>query len=175
MAIRAFKGVRPRIHPTAFIEDSAQVIGDVEIGEDASVWFNTVVRGDVHYIRIGARSNIQDLSMIHVLRDRAPTTLGEDVTVGHHVVLHGCRIGNRVLVGIGAVVMDEVEVGDDCLVAAGSLLTPGTKVPSGVLVLGSPARVKRDLTAEEREFVASRAANYVRYAREHRDSRRGEG
>ena len=171
MTIRAFKGVHPRIHPTAFIEDSAQVIGDVEIGEDASIWFNTVIRGDVHHIRIGARTNIQDLSVVHVLKDRAPTIIGEDVTVGHHVVLHGCRIGSRVLVGMGAVILDEVEVGDGCLIAAGALVTPGTKIPSGMLALGSPARVKRELTEDERALVASRAANYVRYAREYRDSR----
>jgi carbonic anhydrase/acetyltransferase-like protein (isoleucine patch superfamily) len=174
MTIRAFKDRQPRIHPSAFIEDSAQVIGDVEIGEDASIWFNTVVRGDVHFIRIGARTNVQDLSMVHVLNGRSPTILGEDVTVGHHVVLHGCRVGSRVLVGMGAILMDDVEVGDDCLVAAGSLLTPGTKVPSGMLAMGSPARVKRELTPEEHQLVASRAAHYVRYAREHRDSRRDE-
>jgi carbonic anhydrase/acetyltransferase-like protein (isoleucine patch superfamily) len=174
MTIRSFRGKHPRIHPGAFVEDSAQLIGDVEIGEDASIWFNTVVRGDVHYIRIGARTNIQDLSMVHVLGGRSPTIIGDDVTVGHHVVLHGCRIGNRVLVGMGAVLLDDVEVGDDCLVAAGSLVTPGTKIPAGMLALGSPARVKRELTPEEHELVASRAVNYVRLAREHRDSRRDE-
>lgn len=174
MTVRAFKGIHPRIHPSAFVEDSAQVIGDVEIGEDSSIWFNTVVRGDVHHIRIGARTNIQDLSMVHVLKDRSPTVIGDDVTVAHHVVLHGCAIGNRVLIGMGAVIMDDVEVGDDCLVAAGSLVTPGTKIPPGTLAMGSPARIKRSLTEDEHALVTSRAKNYVRYAREHRDSR-GEG
>lgn len=173
MTVRAFGGVHPKIDPTAFIEPSAQIIGDVEIGEQSSVWFNSVIRGDVNPIRIGRRTNIQDLSMVHVTKDRTQTKLGDDVTVGHHVVLHGCRIGNRVLVGMGAILMDEVEVGDDCIVAAGALLTPGTQVPPGSLVVGSPARVKRPLTDEERAFLVTSSANYVGYAEAHRDALRG--
>ncbi|MGQ0508495.1 MAG: gamma carbonic anhydrase family protein [Myxococcaceae bacterium] len=171
MTIRRFKQHQPRIHETCFIEDSAQVIGDVEIGEDSSVWFNTVIRGDVNPIRIGRRTNIQDLSMIHVLKDRYPTFIGDEVTVGHHVVLHGCRVGNRVLVGMGAIIMDDVEVGDDCVVAAGALLTPGTRVPPGSLVVGSPARVKRGITDTERSWLKESAQNYVGYSREHLESR----
>lgn len=171
MPIRAFRQKSPRIHPSCFVEDSAHVLGDVEIGEDSSVWFNTVVRGDVHEIRIGRRTNIQDLSMVHVLSNQFGTYVGDDVTVGHHVVLHGCRIGDRVLVGMGAVVMDGVEVGDDCIIAGGALLPPGMKVPAGSLVVGSPAKVKRAINDEERAWLARSAANYVEYSREHRASR----
>jgi len=168
MSVRPFKGMTPRVPASCFIETSAQVIGDVELGEDCSVWFNTVIRGDVHSIRIGARTNIQDLSMVHVLKNRYATHIGDDVTVGHHVVLHGCRVGNRVLVGMGAILMDDVEVGDDCVIAAGALLSPGTKVPPGQLVLGSPAKVKRPLTDAERAWIRQSALNYVQYAAEYR-------
>lgn len=170
MTIRAFKGIHPRIHPDAFVEDSAQVIGDVEIGEGSSIWFNTVIRGDVNPIRIGARTNIQDLSMVHVLKDRYATHIGDEVTVGHHVVLHGCRIGHRVLVGMGAILMDDVEVGDDCIIAAGALLTPGTRIPPGSLAVGSPAKVKRPLTDAERTWLRTSAQNYVEYAQAYRES-----
>jgi carbonic anhydrase/acetyltransferase-like protein (isoleucine patch superfamily) len=168
MPVRSFKGVTPQIHPSCFIEASAQIIGDVEIGEDSSIWFNTVVRGDVNVIRIGRRTNIQDLSMVHVLKDKYATHIGDEVTVGHHVVLHGCRVGNRVLVGMGAVLMDDVEVGDDCIVAAGALLSPGTRIPSGHLALGSPAKVKRPITPDERAWLTQSAANYVGYAAEYK-------
>ncbi len=168
MAIRAFKGVTPRVPESAFVEQSAQVLGDVELGEESSIWFNTVLRGDVNAIRVGRRTNIQDLCMVHVTSKRFPTTIGDEVTVGHHVVLHGCTIGNRVLVGMGAIVMDGVEVGDECIVGAGALLTPGTKVPSGSLVVGSPARVKRPITDEERAFLKVSADGYVNNARDHR-------
>ncbi len=164
MSIRAFKGLAPKIHATCYVEHSAQIIGDVEIGEQSSVWFNTVIRGDVNRIRIGRRTNIQDLSLIHVLKDRHATTIGDEVTVGHHVVLHGCTVGNRVLVGMGAVLMDGVVVEDDCVIAAGALLTPGTRVPTGMLAVGSPAKPKRPLTPEEREWLSRSAANYVEYA-----------
>jgi carbonic anhydrase/acetyltransferase-like protein (isoleucine patch superfamily) len=169
MTVRAFQGVSPVIPASCFIETSAQIIGDVRMGEGSSVWFNSVVRGDVNAIRIGQRTNIQDLSMIHVLKDRFATHLGDDVTVGHHVVLHGCRIGNRVLVGMGAVVMDDVEVGDDCIIAAGALLTPGTKIPSGMLAVGRPAKPLRPVTDSERAWLVQSAQNYVGYARQYLD------
>jgi carbonic anhydrase/acetyltransferase-like protein (isoleucine patch superfamily) len=165
VAVRPFQGTHPQIHPSCFIESSAQVIGDVDIGEGSSVWFNTVIRGDVNRIRIGRRSNIQDLSLVHVLKDKFPTLIGDDVTVGHHVVLHGCRLGHRILVGMGAVLMDDVEVGDDCIIAAGALLTPGTQIPPGHLALGSPAKVSRPLTDEEREWLVQSARNYEGYAK----------
>lgn len=171
MALRRFKDQFPRVHPSCFIEESAQVIGDVELGEDSSVWFNSVLRGDVNSIRIGRRTNIQDLTLLHVTTQRHATQVGDDVTVGHHVVLHGCTVGHRVLVGMGAVLMDGVVVGDDCIVGAGALLTPGTQVPPGSLVVGSPAKVKRPLTEQERAFLLESARNYVRTAAEHRASR----
>jgi carbonic anhydrase/acetyltransferase-like protein (isoleucine patch superfamily) len=167
VSVRPFRGVHPRIDPSCFVETSAQVIGDVELGADSSIWFNTVVRGDVNAIRIGRRTNIQDLCMVHVLKDKFETHVGDDVTVGHHVVLHGCRVGHRVLVGIGAILMDGVEVGDDCIVAAGALLTPGTKIPPGQLALGSPAQVKRPLNEGERAWLRQSAQNYVGYARDY--------
>ena len=168
MGIRSFQGVNPRLHPSVFVADGAQVIGDVEIGEDSSVWYNTVLRGDVNSIRIGRRSNIQDLTMMHVHKGRHPCVVGDDVTVGHRVVLHGCRVGNRVLVGIGAVLLDGVVIEDDSFVAAGSLLTPGTLVPAGSMVMGAPGKVKRVLTAEERAGLLTSAAGYVLNARAHR-------
>jgi carbonic anhydrase/acetyltransferase-like protein (isoleucine patch superfamily) len=168
MGIRGFQGVKPRLHPSVFVADGAQVIGDVEIGEDSSVWYNTVLRGDVNAIRIGLRSNIQDLTMVHVHKGRHPCVVGDDVTVGHHVVLHGCRVGNRVLVGIGAILLDGVVVEDDSFIAAGTLLTPGTAVPAGSMVMGTPGKVKRALTPEERAFLLVSAAGYVLNARAHR-------
>ena len=126
--IRAYKGITPQIAPTAFIESSAQVIGDVHIGEESSVWFNCVLRGDVYYIRIGSHTNIQDGTVIHVTNGRYATVLGDYVTVGHSAVLHGCTIKDRVLVGIGAIVLDNVTVGEDSFIAAGALVTPGTTV-----------------------------------------------
>jgi carbonic anhydrase/acetyltransferase-like protein (isoleucine patch superfamily) len=168
MPQRAFQGIAPRVHPSVFIADGAQVIGDVEIGEESSVWYNAVLRGDVNRIRIGRRTNIQDLSVIHVHKNRFPCIVGDDVTAGHHVVLHGCTIGNRVLVGIGAVVLDGVVVEDDSFIAAGTLLTPGTVVPAGSLMMGAPGKMKRALTSEEREGLLVSAAGYVLNARAHR-------
>jgi carbonic anhydrase/acetyltransferase-like protein (isoleucine patch superfamily) len=168
--IRAFNGVTPKIPQSCFIEESAQIIGDVTLGEESSVWFNSVLRGDVNALRIGRRTNIQDLCMVHALKDRFGTTIGDDVTVGHHVVLHGCVVKDRVLVGMGAILMDGVEVGSDCVIAAGALLAPGLKVPDGSLVLGSPAKVKRPLTPEERAWILTSAKNYIGYAQEHRRS-----
>lgn len=171
MTTRSFRGKAPLIPASCFIEESAQIIGEVVFGEESSVWFNSVVRGDVNPIRIGARTNIQDLSMVHVLSHKFGTVIGDDVTIGHHVVLHGCTIGSRVLVGMGAILMDAVEVGDDCLIAAGALLTPGTKIPAGSLVIGSPAKVKRALNDEERAHLVQSAQSYVGYAREYRNER----
>ncbi|HYV47767.1 MAG TPA: gamma carbonic anhydrase family protein [Myxococcaceae bacterium] len=164
MSVRAFKGMAPKLHPSVFVEQSATVIGDVEIGEQSSIWFNTVVRGDVNRIRIGRRTNIQDLSLIHVQKDQYATTIGDEVTVGHHVVLHGCTVGNRVLVGMGAILMDGVVVEDECIVGAGALLTPGTRIPTGMLAVGSPAKPRRPLTPEERAWLSRSAANYAEYA-----------
>jgi carbonic anhydrase/acetyltransferase-like protein (isoleucine patch superfamily) len=168
MGIRAIRGVLPRIHPSVFVAEGAQIMGDVEIGEDSSVWYNTVIRGDVNSIRIGARTNIQDLTMVHVEKGTHPTRLGDDVTVGHHVVVHGCTIGNRVLVGIGAIVLNGVVIEDEVFIAAGTLLTPGTHIPSGSMVMGSPGKVKRPLTDAERTALVPHAAGYVLNAKLHR-------
>jgi len=168
MGIRVFQGVTPRLHRSVFVADGAQVIGDVEIGEESSVWYNTVLRGDVNSIRVGRRTNIQDLTMVHVDKGTYPVTIGDEVTVGHHVVIHGCTIGSRVLVGIGSVVLNGVVIEDDSFIAAGTLLTPGTHVPSGSMVMGSPGRVKRTLTDAERAGLLTSAAGYVLNAKLHR-------
>ena len=154
--ITPFRDISPTIHPTSFIADDAVVIGDVEIGEDASIWFGCILRGDVNYIRIGARTNIQDATVIHVSSKTHPTVVEAEVTVGHRVTLHGCYVETGCLIGIGSTLLDGVRIGRNSLVAAGSLLTPGTDVPEGSLVMGSPARVKRPLTFEEK-------ADLIRY------------
>ncbi len=158
-----YRDKHPLIPPSVFLAENSVVIGDVEMGEDSSVWFGTVIRGDVNYIRIGRGTNIQDNSVVHVTHDTHPTIIGDFVTVGHRVILHGCRIGNHVLVGMGAVVMDGVEVGDYVLIGAGALLTPGKKFPSGVLVAGFPAKVVRDLKEEEIRLIEESARNYISY------------
>lgn len=159
--IQEFKGIAPKIHPSAFVTPDAIVIGDVEIGEDASVWFGSIVRGDVNYIRIGARTNIQDGTVIHVSSKTHPTILEEEITVGHRVTLHGCHVESGCLIGIGSILMDGVRVGANSLVGAGSLLTPDTQIPPNSLVIGSPARVKRSLTDDELAFLARSWRNYV--------------
>lgn len=163
--IRTYQGIRPIIPKSCFVEDTAVVIGDVVMGEDCSVWFNTVIRGDVHYIRIGDRTNVQDLCMLHVTHDTHPLIIGNEVTVGHHVVLHGCTIKDRVLVGMGAIIMDGVVIAEDSVVGAGSLVTEGTIVPAKSLILGSPAKVRRPVTEKELAWIKESAGNYVRYAR----------
>lgn len=159
--ITPFNGIEPRIHPTAFITDDAIVIGDVEIGEDSSVWFGSIVRGDVNFIRIGARTNIQDGTIIHVSSKTHSTTLEDEITVGHRVTLHGCYVESGCLIGIGSILLDGVRVGRNSLVAAGSLLTPGTVIPPRSLVIGSPAKVKRHLTDDELAFLDQSWRNYT--------------
>ncbi|MFN7131259.1 MAG: gamma carbonic anhydrase family protein [Myxococcales bacterium] len=168
MAVRAYRGVSPTIHPTAFVEESAQLIGDVHLGERSSVWFNTVIRGDVHRIRIGAETNVQDLCCLHVLKDRFALTIGDRVTVGHHVTLHGCTVGELCLIGMGAIVMDGAEIGRECIIGAGSLVAPGTIIPPGMLAFGSPAKVRRPLTDAEKAHLRTSASNYVAYAESYR-------
>ncbi len=165
--IRPFGGQAPRLHETVFLADGAVVVGDVEIGADASLWFGAVVRGDVHFIRVGARTNVQDYSVIHVTSRTHPTIVGEEVTIGHRVTLHGCTVGDRCLIGIGAIVMDGAVVGEEAMVGAGALLAPGTVVPPRTLVVGAPAKVKRPLTEREVAHLRTSAENYVRYARQY--------
>lgn len=166
--ILSYTGKTPRLAATAFVAEGAAVTGDVEIGEDSSLWFGVVVRGDVNHVRIGARTNVQDQSVVHVTGGTHPTAIGDDVTIGHRAVLHGCTIHDRCLVGIGAIVLDGAVVGPDAMIGAGALVPPGMVVPPGKLVLGAPAKVKRDLTAEEIAFFRTSAANYVRYAETYR-------
>jgi gamma-carbonic anhydrase len=161
--LRPYRGRLPEIHPTAFVDDSAQVIGDVEIGAESSVWMQAVVRGDVNTIRIGQRTNVQDGTVVHVMHDTHPTKIGDDVTIGHRAIIHGCTLGNRVLIGMGAIVLNGATVGDDAIVAAGSLITEGAIVPPRSLVMGAPGKVRRTLTDDEVRFVLESAANYVRY------------
>ena len=159
--IREFEGKFPHIHPSVYVADNATIIGDVEVGEDSSIWFGSVVRGDVNYIRIGTRTNIQDTSVIHVTSKTHPTILEDEITVGHRVTLHGCHVESRCLIGIGAILLDGVRVGAESLVAAGSLLTPGTQIPPRSFVMGSPAKVKRELTDEELASLDRSWRNYV--------------
>jgi carbonic anhydrase/acetyltransferase-like protein (isoleucine patch superfamily) len=165
--IRPFKSTWPVIDPSAYVDVSAQVIGDVTLGPESSVWMNVVIRGDVHRIRIGARTNIQDLTLIHVMRDTFPTTIGDEVTVGHSAVIHGTTIEDRVLIGMGAVLLNGVHIGHDSIVAAGTLLTEGTVIPPRSLVMGRPGKVKRALTDEDVAEIRWYADNYVRYRLEY--------
>ncbi len=169
-SVRTFRGILPKIAEGVFIADTARVIGDVEIGEQSSIWFGSVLRGDVGKIRIGARSNIQDLSMLHMSQGLSDTVIGEEVTVGHNVVIHGARIGDGALIGMGAILLDNCEIGAEALVAAGTLITGGMKVPPRTLVVGQPGRVLRDL--RESEWTQGRllAARYVEVAAHHRES-----
>ncbi len=159
--IKSFKNTAPKIHASAFIAEDAVVIGDVEIGEQASVWYGSILRGDVNFIRIGARTNIQDGSVIHVSRETHSTVLEEEITVGHRVTLHGCYVEKGCLIGIGAIILDGARIGKNSLVAAGSLVTPGTQIPERSLVMGSPARVKRELTEEEVRDLEKFWRNYI--------------
>jgi carbonic anhydrase/acetyltransferase-like protein (isoleucine patch superfamily) len=159
--LRPFRETAPKISESVYIAETAIVIGDVEIGQDSSVWFGSVVRGDVNYIRIGARTNIQDMTMIHVASKGFPTILEDEITIGHRVTLHACHVESRCLIGMGAILMDGVRVGHDSLVAAGTLLTPGTIIPPRSMVMGSPGRVKRELTDAEIEHIDWSWKNYV--------------
>lgn len=171
--IISYKGIVPKIPSSVFVAPGAMIIGDVEIGGNSSVWFNTVVRGDVHYIRIGTGTNIQDLSMLHVTRKNHPLSVGNDNTVGHRVILHGCTIGNGCLIGMGAVVMDGAVVEDGVLIGAGSLVSEGMVIPAGMLAFGVPAKPKRPLTAEEKGFLTLSAKNYIEDARNYLKEKNG--
>ena len=165
--LRTFQGIKPTIPKSCFIEETGVVIGDVVMGEDCSVWFHAVIRGDVHFIRIGDRTNVQDLCVLHVTHDTHPLIIGNDVTIGHNVILHGCTIRDRVLIGMGAIIMDGAVIGEDSVVGAGALVTEGTIVPAKSLILGSPAKVKRTVTENELSWIKESADNYVNYARQY--------
>ena len=161
--IRPYRGKFPQIAASAYIDPAAIIIGDVAIGEEASVWPLCVVRGDVHYIRIGKRTNIQDGSVLHVMRDQYPLVLGDDVTVGHSVTLHGCTIEGRALIGMRATILNGAVIGANCIIAAGTLITERTVIPAGSIVMGSPGKVKRALNDKELASIADYAARYAAY------------
>ena len=165
--ISGIDGTEPRIAEDAFVAAGVVVIGDVTVGPSSSIWYGSVLRGDVGAIRIGSRSNVQDLSMLHMSLGRTNTIIGDEVTIGHRVTVHGARIGDGALIGIGSILLDGVEVGEEALVAAGSLLTPGTIVPPRTLVRGQPARVVRELTDEQAREGRKLALRYVERARAH--------
>ena len=161
--IRSYKSVTPRIPASCYVDESAQVIGDVELGEHASIWMNAVVRGDVHYIRIGANSNIQDCSVMHGMLNKWPVVVGEWVTVGHSVTLHGCVVEDRCLIGMGAIILNGARVGADSIVAAGTLIPEGMVIEAGSLVMGSPGKVRRKLSDEEKASILVYGRNYLGY------------
>jgi carbonic anhydrase/acetyltransferase-like protein (isoleucine patch superfamily) len=165
--IRSYKGIRPVLGARAYVDRSAQVIGAVELGDDSSVWMNAVVRGDVNRIRLGARTNVQDNCVLHVTAQHE-TVLADDVTVGHSVTLHGCTIERHCLVGIGAIVLNGAVVGEESIVAAGALVPEGMQVPPRSVVMGAPAKVRREVSEEERAGLRRYAENYVRYKDEYR-------
>ena len=161
--ILAYNGREPEIGGGVYIAPSADIIGDVVIGDHSSVWFGVVIRGDVHYIRVGARTNIQDGSVLHVMRTTHPLVLGDDVTVGHGCVLHGCSVESRCLIGMGSTILNGARIGPCSIIAAGSVVTEGTVVPPNSLFMGVPARFRRHLTAEDLAEIDRYAANYVAY------------
>jgi carbonic anhydrase/acetyltransferase-like protein (isoleucine patch superfamily) len=173
--MRPFNGFTPKVDPSSFIAETAVIIGDVEIGPLCSIWYNSVIRGDVNHIRIGKGTNIQDLSLLHVTHRKdphdpgAPLIIGDFVTIAHGVTLHGCTVNNGAFIGMQAVIMDKVVVGEEALVGARALVTEGTIIAPRTLWLGSPARYKRDLTAEELERIRNSARNYIRYSEDFRN------
>jgi carbonic anhydrase/acetyltransferase-like protein (isoleucine patch superfamily) len=158
----------PRVAASAFVDPSAQVIGDVAIGDESSVWMNVVIRGDVHAVRIGRRTNVQDGTIIHVMRETHPTTIGDEVTIGHGAIVHGATIDDRVLIGMGAILLNGATVGSESIIAAGTLLPEDTRIPPRSMVMGSPGKVRRALTDEEVASITWYADNYVQYRLDYR-------
>lgn len=171
--IRPYKSTYPIIAPSAYVDPSAVLVGDITLGEDASIWPLVAARGDVNHIKIGARTNIQDGTVLHVTRTSDenpaghPLLIGDEVTIGHKAMLHGCQIGHRVLVGMGAIILDGTIIEDDVIIGAGSLIPPGKVLKSGFLYIGSPVKQARPLTDKERAFLPSSADNYVRLKNEY--------
>ena len=161
--LRRFRSVYPTVHPSAFVDASAQVIGDVHIGAESGIWMNVVIRGDINSIRIGARTNIQDLTCVHVMCNTHPTVIGDDVSIGHGVMVHGCTIEDRCLIGMGAILLNGCRIGAGSIVAAGTLVTEGMIVPPGSMVMGLSGTVRRALTSDEDASIKRYADNYVRY------------
>ena len=168
--LRPYRSILPEVASTAFVDESAQVIGDVVVGEDSSVWMNAVLRGDVNRIRVGHRTNVQDGCIVHVMSGTHPTTLGDDVTVGHGAVLDGCSVHDRCLVAMGAIVLNGAVIGTESIVAAGALVVEGMTIPPRSLVMGSPARVRRNLTEDDVTSIQRYADHYVQYKNEYLSS-----
>jgi carbonic anhydrase/acetyltransferase-like protein (isoleucine patch superfamily) len=168
MSILPYAGAMPKLHPSVFVAEGARVIGDVEIEKDSSVWFNAVIRGDVNFIRIGERTNIQDASVLHVTHERYPLIIGSNVTVGHSAVVHAATVHDFSLIGMGAVVLDNACIGPYSLVAAGAVVVGHSIIPEGMLAAGVPAKVVRSLTEEERQALIQSAQNYVEYIASYR-------
>ncbi|MGH9733773.1 MAG: gamma carbonic anhydrase family protein [Candidatus Acidiferrales bacterium] len=166
--VRSYKGRKPQIAVSAYIDEAATIIGDVTIGDDSSVWPGVVIRGDVHYIRIGSRTNVQDGSVLHVMRDEWPLILGDNVTVGHGVLLHGCSIESRCLIGMGSIILNGAKIGSGSIVAAGTLVPERTEVPPGSLFMGHPGKLRRVLSAEEQASIDGYAQRYVEYKETYR-------
>lgn len=173
--ILPYQNIYPKIDDSVLVAEGAHIIGDVEIGKDSSIWFNTVVRGDVNYIRIGERTNIQDLTMVHVTYKKFPTFIGNDISIGHSAVIHGCKIDDFVLIGIGAKILDNARINSYSLIAAGTVVKEGFEVPSGVLVAGVPGKIMRDLRSEEIEKIKQNAKNYLFYCQQYKEFNKGLG
>jgi carbonic anhydrase/acetyltransferase-like protein (isoleucine patch superfamily) len=161
-----YDGKKPIIDSSAFVAPNATIIGDVTIGSNSSIWYQTVLRGDMDSIKIGSYTNLQDFCMVHI-DEFQNVEVGDYVTAGHRALIHGCKIGNNCLIGMGAIIMDKVEIGDNCIIGAGSLVTQGTKIPSGSMAFGSPAKVKRELTEEEISIIIETAKKYCEYAKKY--------
>lgn len=161
--LKMYQGKRPEIHETAFIEESAQVIGDVQIGRDSSVWFQAVLRGDVHYIRIGEGSNVQDGAILHGTLNRYPVVIEDQVTLGHRAIVHGATVHSNCLIGMGAIILDDATISSNCIIGAGAVVAEGKIIPPNSLVLGVPGRVTRSLTPEEVQGITAQALRYVEY------------
>jgi gamma-carbonic anhydrase len=167
MIVRRYQGKDPRLGQRVFLAENCAVIGDVELGDDSSIWYGAVLRGDIHYIRIGARANVQDNSVLHVEHGTGPAVIGDEVTIGHSATVHGCTVGRGALIGIGARVLSHAEIGEQALVGAGAVVQEGMKVPPRTLAVGVPARVKRELTNEEIARLERSWRNYVEYKNEY--------
>jgi carbonic anhydrase/acetyltransferase-like protein (isoleucine patch superfamily) len=168
--IHTYKGITPKLHPSVFVAPSADIIGDVVIGEDSSVWYNAVIRGDVNSIRIGKRTNIQDGCVLHVRHEQYPLIIGSHITMGHGAIAHACTIHDYCLIGMGAIILDNAKINPYTLIAAGAVVLNNSEFPEGVLLAGTPAKIMRCLTVEERTMLEQSAQNYVEYVKTYRES-----
>ncbi len=166
--IKEFEGIKPKIDETCFVAETSTIIGDVVLEKNVNVWYGTVIRGDVNYVRIGENTNIQDNTVVHVDSGGYPTIIGKNVTIGHGAIIHACEIGENTLIGMGAIVLDGAEIGENVILGAGALVPPGKKIPSNCLAVGSPAKVVRELGAEEVEKRIEHAQRYVKLAEKHK-------